>query len=162
VVSSFPRRAKFKSYVKTNNKSGQYIIPMYKVDEAKKFLEETLSSKLNNLVHELKRKDVKQVYKAVNNACNLTIQKYGTSKKQVNTDDKITAETKSLIEKREKIKGVRKMTQIQKIELAEINKLVRREIRKDCRNYEEKLTKEIIEDTYVVYEKMEERNKQKK
>ena len=153
-----PKRAKFKKYMKTS-KTGKYIIPVHKLEEAEKFIKENLNVKLRSEIDGSKNMDVQELYDVITDTCKMTVQKYGSYKKEPNTDDKLTKETKILIEKREKLRELKIMNRNQKIELAEIRKLARREMRKDCKKYEEVLTKEIIEETWSTRKLRKELNK---
>lgn len=63
------------------------------------------------------------------------------------TNDKLTCKTKELIERREQMRKEKDPSPQQKNETAEIKKIVKKEIKKDCRNYAERIVKEIIEET---------------
>ena len=60
---------------------------------------------------------------------------------------KISEETRKLILKREYMNRIAEKTIKEKIEHSELRKLVRREIRKDIRKYEDEILKEIISNT---------------
>ena len=82
--------------------------------------------------------------KTLNEASNI----FGKKKEKENTDDKITKKTKGLIKRRGELRNKPILTELEKIELAEIRKLVRREIKNDCRIFDEQKTEEIIKETW--------------
>jgi len=115
--------------------------------EAKEWVGEQLTDVLQ---HDAKEYEIQDMYNRIESVLQSVGQQFGKEKEKECTDDKITVETKKLIEKREEMRQIQVMNSKQKIELAEVQKLVRREIRKDSRDYEERKVKEIIEENWSI------------
>ena len=77
-----------------------------------------------------------------------TLEKFGKNKKMATTDDKLSKATNDLISKRTEIRGKIKLSVLEPIELTELNKIIKRKIREDVRNFEVELAEEIIENTW--------------
>jgi len=139
-----PKRIKYKTYLKSN-KTGSVMVPLSKIHEARDYLKEKLVEKG---LGDSGKLQVQEMYNAMIDVVKETMNLFGSKKKYVSTDDKLSKNTKILIEKREQMKMKKKLTPIQKIELTEVCKMVRREIRKDCQTYEENKVCEIIEESW--------------
>lgn len=137
-----PKRIKYRKGRK-RVETKKVIIPVHKLEEAEKFLEE----KLSVLEEREQEMEVQEIYDIVERSIKETETKYGKEKERESTDDKITKRTKNLIMEREQLRKVKNPTPRQKIELTELQKLVKKEIKKDCREYETKIVKEIIEES---------------
>ena len=147
------RRSKYRSYMR-NKKSRRVIFPVHQLNGAKTFLSEVLNAKIGLDTGKTSTLSVHEIYELISDACLQTSQNFGAKNKRAKTDDKLTIKIKNLIEEREQLKGERNSNPKQKIELAEICKLVRREIRRHCKSWEESRPREIIEETWSTKKKM--------
>jgi hypothetical protein len=69
---------------------------------------------------------------------------YGEEKNRIKTEDKISAHTKNHIEKRETLRKTGKGSKREKIELCELQNLIKKQIRRDIYEFEENKVKEVI------------------
>ncbi len=101
---------------------------------------------------------IQETYDEFEKALRETIETYGVKRKEETTGDKITEEILQQIKKKremwKKIGG--KENSKTKIENIEIQKLVKRKIREDIKNYDNERIKEIIEDTGSIRKMMSE------
>ncbi len=72
------------------------------------------------------------------------MKKYGKKKNRIVTDDKLSRETKELIEERNKRAWNENKTKIEKMELQFLRRKVKYKIREDIKNYHEEKIKEVI------------------
>jgi len=73
------------------------------------------------------------------------VEKYGKLKGEITTNDKISRETKDIISRREVLRRKSTKTGRDIVELAELRKTIKREVRRDIKKYDEEVTCEIIE-----------------
>lgn len=134
------KSGKFKKYVR-EDKTGKRIIPRHKMGEAKK--------ELNRLINQgdLEWMKIQESYDYIENCILNITQLYGKNKIKESTDDKISKETKTLIEKRNNLESKENKTNLEKIELLVLKKTVKQKIRKDVKEYEELKIKEILEES---------------
>ena len=118
------------------------IIPLYNEDEAYKYVEDQIKTRLN-----LNGSNTQAMYDELVKIIYETGSKFGKMKINEQTDDKLSPHTKALINERERLRRVDKPTKELKVELTELSKLIKREIRKDIKNFEEITTREIIEES---------------
>ncbi|MBP1527199.1 MAG: hypothetical protein H9Q66_04685 [Spiroplasma ixodetis] len=134
-----PKRIRIKNFINNNNR-GKKRIPPSKHELAKEYLERQLSTlKIVN-------QETQETYNKFESILLNTINKFGIKEGEIKTDDKLTRKTKDLIEKREGLRKINRKSRKERIELSELQKLTRREIKKDLRDYEETKIKEIIEE----------------
>lgn len=137
-----PRRARYYNYQRKKLKS-VLNIPPHKIDAA--------NAEIRDRIRDSKfyeSEDVQEMYDIIVNAIEKTSQRVGVEKTNVPTDDKLSIETKDLLNKRTNLKNENPPTFKTKIELTELNKVIRKAIRKDLKNYEFELAREIIEETW--------------
>ncbi len=137
---SIIKRVKRAAYKKANSQA-KWTIPIYKLEDARQSIERTLNQYLGSVQHH----EVQKLNDKIVKILWLTINKFECKKSKENIDDKLTLETKQLIEKRERLRGKVNLTPLQRKELAKLKKLVRKEIRKDCKEFDAQKTTEIIE-----------------
>jgi len=77
-----------------------------------------------------------------------TLIQFGINKKHIKTDDKLSLETKSLIDRRQLLRSKIGLSISEQIELVELKKLIKKRIREDIRRFEETIISDIIEDTW--------------
>ncbi|KAI5710950.1 hypothetical protein M8J75_012794 [Diaphorina citri] len=108
-----------------------------------------LNTKINKEFQHEEKLEVQQLYDKIEECIKWAVQQENKEQKPMERikSKKLTQKTKDLIEKREELNRKRNKTTTERIEHAEIRKLVRREIRKDVREYEENIIKEIMETT---------------
>lgn len=138
-----PNKAKMRRWCKFREEK-KVVIPVYKVSEAKEYMKKEFEKAIKSGG----QKGVQEKYDNLVMIIKETERKFGEEKKECRTDDKISRNTKDLIERRGRMGKIRKMTPVQKVEWAELRKLIRKEIRKDCKLYEERRVIEIIEETW--------------
>lgn len=138
----FQRRIKVMNYRKKKEKA-EVIVPIHKTQE----LKDTLKQKLQEYKF-TNQKNVQKKYDILEKSIKESVCLVGEKKLRPTTDDKLTTETKKLIDKRAKLRQIKTKSKKVKIELTELNKLIKKEIRKDIKNYEDELTKEIIEESW--------------
>lgn len=133
-----PRRSRINNYKKSDR--SQKVIPTSKTEEAIEYVRQKLEEEgaKENI-------GMQEYYNIIEEYLNRVVDKFGKIKDQITTDDKITKATKSLIVKREKLRRKKNKSGKDIVELGELRKVIKREIRKDIRTYEEELTCEIIE-----------------
>ena len=138
-----PKRSEYKKW-KNKSTTKKMIIPIHKTSDAGKFLEGQ-SRAVEGSAQSL---EVQELYNSIERAIKETEERFGKEREKIRTDDKLDKRTKELIEKREKMRLLVNPSTVQRIELSELSKLVKREIKKDSRNYEEEQVKEIIEESW--------------
>ncbi|KAI5749413.1 hypothetical protein M8J76_007135 [Diaphorina citri] len=108
-----------------------------------------LNTKINKEFQHEEKLEVQQLYDKIEECIKWAVQQENKEQKPMERikSKKLTQKTKDLIAKREELNRKRNKTTTERIEHAEIRKLVRREIRKDVREYEENIIKEIMETT---------------
>ena len=72
--------------------------------------------------------------------------KFGKKKDEIKTEDKLSNKTKGLILRREELRRKPRKKHREKIELVELYKLTKKEIRNDIKAYNHQKIKDIIED----------------
>lgn len=72
-------------------------------------------------------------------------QKFGKEREEIKTDDKFSESTKKVINERNEMRFKIQRNVREKIKIAELNKIVRRKIRKDLKQWEDGRIQEIIE-----------------
>lgn len=75
------------------------------------------------------------------------VKEFGTPK-TLKTNDKLTSKTKNLIKERNALRAKFPKSTKEKIQIVELNKLTRKEIRNTIKNYNNKIATEIIEGTW--------------
>ena len=88
------------------------------------------------------------IYNTFEQVIKEAVSENGKRKMIAQTDDKLSSHTKAHMEKREALKKRTPLTLLQKVELTEIHKSIRKEVRKDILSYENEVTREIIEETW--------------
>ncbi|KAI5737636.1 hypothetical protein M8J76_015259 [Diaphorina citri] len=108
-----------------------------------------LKQKLNQEFEKYEELDVQGLYDKIVNSIKWSVEE--ENKEHKTTDriksKKLSENTKELIMKREELNKKLNKTERERIEHAEIRKLVKREIKKDIHNYEENIIKQIMETT---------------
>lgn len=132
-------RRSYSKYRKSNDKLKR-IFPLYEVENANEFITKEWRRKEGG-----EKRDGQKMYRDLMDIIKEGSERFGKAKEKESTDDKITVKTKEMMRKREELRGIEIKTPKEKIELSEIQKLIKREIRKDIRNFEKEKTKEIIE-----------------
>lgn len=112
------------------------------IGEAKEYIREKIENDIQKT-----EQNMQELYNIMKKRLKEAIEKFGKPRREFTTDNKLTKETKNLIRKREQIKAKRKKSWKDQVDLCELKKTIRREIRRDIRDYEEKLTCEIIEES---------------
>lgn len=125
--------------------SGLLWIPVNKRELAEEALDRELSKfKCDNLNPE----NIQESYNFFEQALNTIAAKFGINKNMVKTEDKLSRETKNLINKRSKIRSRTYLNIKEQIELTELRKVIKKKIWEDIKKFENKLTQEIIESTW--------------
>ncbi len=142
-------RISIRNYMR-NKGNLKIIIPVSRRWEAIMKLEEQLNPIRSKLTERgINEDQIQETYDEFENVLRETTETYGVKRKEETTGDQITEETLQLIKKKRemwKTMGARKM-QKQNIE---IQKLVKRKIRDDIKNYDNERIKEIVEDTGTI------------
>lgn len=143
---NIPARARYRKPHRDGTKERllKAIIPQWRVEEARKFLRD----KINETKDQWQNAGMQESYDLLVGLIVKTIERYGKYKEKENTDDKISSKTKNLIRRREELRKIPNKSSQQMIEWTELQKLVRKEIKGDCRKFEEKMVEEIIEETW--------------
>ncbi len=121
------------------------MIPVHKRQEAENLLGNCLSQVDWK---ELKADNLQDRYNFLEGAIKNTIEELGTPKKLIRTDDKLSKETKDLIQKRTLIKKKGTLNKKEQIELIEIKKLIKKKIKNDLYNFDQEMAKSIVESTW--------------
>ncbi len=134
-----PKRAQYTNYSK-KKAGGKWVIPISKRQEAEGKLKEILkttntgSNPYNILVQGLK--DVTR--------------EFGVKRKEEKTCDKLSKETLDLIRRKNNLWRKKNKKLKEKIELTEIQKVVKRRVRQDLRKAEESKIQEILEENWSI------------
>lgn len=123
---------------------------MYKIRYSEKIYEQHLKTRIEEVNKTLNIGSVQEIYNLIEKSIILAVEDENKSNKQPSVrkrSDKISDETKELIEKRETLNKKRNKTAREKIDHAEIRKLVRKKIRNDIKSYGEKIIKQIMSTT---------------
>ncbi len=125
--------------------SGSLWIPVHRRPEAEHKLEEKL-----NLVDWEKTNlaNLQENYDYLEKILNVIIREFGTNKKQIKTDDKLSPRTKSLIKKRMEITKKITLSVKEQIELIELRKLIKKKIKENLTRFEEEIAENIGESTW--------------
>jgi len=91
---------------------------------------------------------VQDMYNIIITALEVTTQKFGTTEIRTTTNDKFSNDTKNLIIKRTELKTKRNKTVAERVELSILNELVRNRIQADIKNHDDRLIKEVNEETW--------------
>lgn len=132
-----------------NNRKKQWhsnkisVIPEHKKREANEYCLEQISKIEGNIT----KSNLQTRYNELEQIILLTGQKFGREGDRIKTDDKITENTKNLIKERNQLKNKKQRNSRERIELIELNKTIKRKIREDMKEYEEKRIKEILEES---------------
>jgi exonuclease III len=102
------------------------VIPIHNIKEACEYMKIQFRELEKN-----SRGQSQHQYSETVRIINKTGEKYGKRKTVENTDDKISRDTKNLIDQREKLEMKIGRTVKEKIELSELNKLIRKKIKQD-------------------------------
>lgn len=76
------------------------------------------------------------------------LRQFGVYKKNLKTDDKLSIETKDLIQKRAPLESKVTLNVKEQIELIQLKKTIKKKVREDQRNFNELTAREIIESTW--------------
>ncbi len=87
-------------------------------------------------------------YNTLDQSIKYTIKKYAKNDQEIKTNDKLSVETRQLIKRRKDIKQKAQKSKADKIEMVEINKLVKKGIRKDLRIYNEEIICNSLADSW--------------
>ncbi len=92
--------------------------------------------------------DNQESYNQLENKIGETIEKFGHKKREEKTGDKSREETLEIIQKKHKPMTKTCKSNREKVEIRELQKLVRRKVREDIRRYDESKIVNIIEDIW--------------
>ena len=84
---------------------------------------------------------VQNLYDKIERTINDAYVKYGKTRERIKTDDKLTEETKTLIDERNRLMELEVKSIGDRIKICELCKITKREIKKDIERYEEKIVK---------------------
>ncbi len=134
------KRAKAKDGYKKTRKI-EKIIPTYNLSTANKELQEYTGKIVKN-----EAQSMQESYDILEWGIRKIIDKFGVNRGKIKTDDKVTRETKELIEKRNILLRKDQRTREEKIELTLLKSQVKQAIRKDLKDYESTAIEEILEE----------------
>ena len=141
-----PKRAKIRNFVTKDKKEGigcsNLVVPVSQVQASKQFLEEQLIK-----IGGDGDLDFQLRYDKLCEAIEVTISKFGKKAKDIKTEDKLSTETKKLLKLRQTLAKKNTKSPREKIELGEINKAIRKAIRKDTQEFDEKVIIQTLFDT---------------
>lgn len=109
------------------NRTSKLVIPVHKIGEVRRELKE----KLGNLTVNSSDLNVQEMYDGMGKIIEEVMRKNGKCKDTESTDDKLTMETKNLIKEREALRMKKDLYIKQRIQLIELQKVVKRAIKKD-------------------------------
>ncbi len=125
-----------------NNRQAKMVIPVHKYPTVNTILEnEQKSSKFKTT------DQVQNIYGVLKGTIQYTIKKVGNSRTIIKTDKKLSEDTRKLLEKRRNQNSKPQKTALERLELRELRKLVRRKIRQDIKYFEESTVEEIIKNS---------------
>jgi hypothetical protein len=142
-----PQRIRYTNFIKRSKKeeSRSYMrksIPLDRIEEVKTQVKERMDAEIKEIDP---KRNLQEYYEKMVKVLETVESEYGKPTEEIKTNDKLSQNTKKLIEKREKLKQKSKKSYREKVELVELRKLVKRKIREDIRNYNNEITRDIIE-----------------
>ncbi len=106
----------------------------------------TLAKELE--IQRFKERDkVQDMHTVLEQATQYTVEKVGNRRAIIKTDDKLSEKTKELLGKTNALNSKAQKTVIDRIELRELRKLIRREIHQDIINYISKIIESTIDES---------------
>ena len=143
------RRCRLKNYKRADRKAKK-IIPVSMVNTAN----DIIKKKLIDYGFE-REESVQNKYNILEKAILETNEEVGVVKKEVGTNEKISQDTKKLIKQRDKMRRQLKINEPAKtnkirIECAELNKLVKKAIRRDIVDYENSKIMSLVEESETI------------
>lgn len=146
--SSDYRACRITVNVKINNKminrkfqNVNKYIPVWKYEEANDLLRKELSKKNDSIVE-----IIQELYEKMENALKKVKNILGHSHKKRTTDSKLSINTKNLIKRREELKHKNNKSNRELIELTEIKKLIKKEIKNDIHDFDYEIIKNTVEE----------------
>lgn len=136
-------RAKYRN-CKKKEKTMERTIPTHRMEEAREFL----SSQLSNLNEKINESTVQDLYDDFEKIIKETAANFSVVRGKVKTDDKLSRETKTSIRERERMREKENKTNKEKLELLLLEREVRKQIRKDIRDYDTRKIMEILEESW--------------
>lgn len=138
-----PRRSPIKNAVKATKTYIRNASDIENLDEIKK----NLNSKIEGLKE---REPVQNRYDKLEKIITEINNEAKVKKESNRTEDKLSEKTKEVIRKRNEMISKSNKTIIERIETAEIRKTVAKLIKHDIKEYNEKITKEILEKSWSI------------